>query len=211
MSKTPWSNVATPRILISLDHRNPASCERPAEILKGGAELFLTQGSARDERGRSRPLAVASDGALRLFLFKEEMLDALAEEAWGLGAGAGYGPTRWARTVRSGCSLGAILSAYMRFWLRRPDDYLHHLHAQEPAQFAQLTTTAGLPRATDWLERLAKRFEEAAKAGLARESWRPRPRRWRCGRRCPCSVRFASPSPTSTGRRGRARPGDHRT
>jgi AcrR family transcriptional regulator len=68
--------------------------------------------------------------------------------------------------------LRAILSAYMHFWLRRPDDYriifmrksLRPCTGGDDGQFA---ARDGL------LARLAARFKAAAQAGLARESWLP--------------------------------------
>jgi len=162
--------------VVSLDHRKArgAGCERPAEILKAARELFLQQGVENvTTRQIAARVGISQTALYVYFSSKEEMLDSLAEEAWRSLAHAlatadpedGEGADPVAR-------LRAILSAYMRFWLRRPDDYriifmrksLRPCPNDDDAKFA---TRDGL------LERLAKRFEEAAKAGLARDNWRP--------------------------------------
>jgi AcrR family transcriptional regulator len=176
MSKSAMQSSTRREYVVSLDNRKArgAGCERPAEILKAARELFLQQGVENvTTRQIAARVGISQTALYVYFSSKEEMLDSLAEEAWRSLAHAlatadpedGEGADPVAR-------LRAILSAYMRFWLRRPDDYriifmrksLRPCPNDDDAKFA---TRDGL------LERLAKRFEEAAKAGLARDNWRP--------------------------------------
>ena len=162
--------------VISLDHRKArgAGCERPAEILKAARELFLTQGvETVTTRQIAARVGISQTALYVYFSSKEEMLDALAEEAWiGLAQALAMADPENADSSDPVARLRAILSAYMHFWLRRPDDYriifmrksLRPCPGGDDNRFAARN---GL------IERLAKRFEEAAKAGLARDTWRP--------------------------------------
>ena len=176
MSKNAMPTSPRREYVISLDHRKArgAGCERPAEILKAARELFLTQGvETVTTRQIAARVGISQTALYVYFSSKEEMLDALAEEAWaGLAQALATADPEGPHGSDPVSRLRAILSAYMRFWLRRPDDYriifmrksVRNCPTDDDRRFA---TRDGL------LERLAKRFEEAAKAGLARESWRP--------------------------------------
>ena len=190
--------------VVSLDHRKArgAGCERPAEILKAARELFLTQGVENvTTRQIAARVGISQTALYVYFSSKEEMLDSLAEEAWrGLADALAAADPNDAEGSDPVARLRAILSAYMRFWLRRPDDYriifmrksLRPCSSDDDNRFA---ARDGL------LERLAGRFEEAALAGdWRRISGVQRRPRWPCGRRCPARSRFGSPFPISTGR-----------
>ena len=176
MSKNAMPTSPRREYVISLDHRKArgAGCERPAEILKAARELFLTQGvETVTTRQIAARVGISQTALYVYFSSKEDMLASLAEEAWrGLAAALAAADPEDAERSDPVARLRAILAAYMRFWLRRPDDYriifmrksLRNCPTDDDRRFA---TRDGL------LERLAKRFEEAAKAGLARESWRP--------------------------------------
>jgi AcrR family transcriptional regulator len=162
--------------VVSLENRKArgAGCERPAEILKAARELFLKQGVENvTTRQIAARVGISQTALYVYFSSKEEMLDSLAEEAWrGLAAALAAADPEDAEGSDPVARLRAILSAYMRFWLRRPDDYrlIFMRKSLRPCPIADETrfaTRDGL------LERLAKRFEEAAEAGLARDSWRP--------------------------------------
>jgi len=162
--------------VISLENRKPrgAGCERPAEILKAARELFLTQGVENvTTRQIAARVGISQTALYVYFSSKEEMLDSLAEEAWqGLVDALAAADPKDAEGADPVARLRAILSAYMRFWLRRPDDYriifmrksLRPCSSDDDNRFA---ARDGL------LERLAGRFEEAALAGLATDKWRP--------------------------------------
>ena len=176
MSKNAMPTSPRREYVISLDHRKArgAGCERPAEILKAARELFLTQGvETVTTRQIAARVGISQTALYVYFSSKEDMLASLAEEAWrSLAAALAAADPEDGEGSDPVARLRAILSAYMRFWLRRPDDYriifmrksLRNCPTDDDRQFA---TRDGL------LERLAKRFGEAAKAGLARESWRP--------------------------------------
>jgi AcrR family transcriptional regulator len=176
MSKNAMPTSPRREYVISLDHRKArgAGCERPAEILKAARELFLTQGVENvTTRQIAARVGISQTALYVYFSSKEEMLDSLAEEAWrGLADALAAADPEVAERSDPVARLRAILAAYMRFWLRRPDDYriifmrksLRPCPNEDDSRFA---TRDGL------LERLAKRFEEAAQAGLARDSWRP--------------------------------------
>jgi AcrR family transcriptional regulator len=164
---------ASPRrsYLISLDHRKPrgAGCERPGEILKAARELFLTQGVENvTTRQIAARVGISQTALYVYFSCKEEMLDSLAEDAWRaladvLAAADVADADPFAR-------LRAILAAYMRFWLRRPDDFrvifmrrsLRNWHPDDKDRTVAHDC---------FLERLAERFREAAQAGLTRDAW----------------------------------------
>jgi AcrR family transcriptional regulator len=162
--------------VVSLDHRKArgAGCERPAEILKAARELFLTQGVENvTTRQIAARVGISQTALYVYFSSKEEMLDSLAEEAWrGLADALAAADPQDAEGSDPVSRLRAILGAYMRFWLRRPDDYriifmrksLRNCAGDDVRQFE---TRDGL------LARLAERFAEAAQQGRARESWRP--------------------------------------
>lgn len=176
MSKNAMQVSPRREYVISLDHRKArgAGCERPAEILKAARELFLTQGvESATTRQIAARVGISQTALYVYFSSKEQMLDALAEEAWrGLAAALAAADPNDAEGADPLSRLRAILSAYMRFWLGRPDDYriifmrksVRHCPTDDDTRFA---ARDGL------LERLAKRFAEAAKAGLARDSWIP--------------------------------------
>jgi AcrR family transcriptional regulator len=163
--------------VISLENRKArgAGCERPAEILKAARELFLTQGVENvTTRQIAARVGISQTALYVYFSSKEEMLDSLAEEAWqGLVDALAAADPKDAEGADPVARLRAILSAYMRFWLRRPDDYriifmrksLRPCSSDDDNRFA---ARDGL------LERLAERFEEAALAGLATDKWRPK-------------------------------------
>jgi AcrR family transcriptional regulator len=174
MSKNAMPTSPRREYVISLDHRKArgAGCERPAEILKAARELFLEHGVENvTTRQIAARVGISQTALYVYFSSKEEMLDALAEEAWGglaqaLATADPEGPHGSDPVSR----LRAILSAYMRFWLRRPDDYriIFMRKSLRPSDDdSRFATRDGL------LARLAKRFEEAAQAGLARDSWLP--------------------------------------
>jgi AcrR family transcriptional regulator len=158
--------------VISLEHRKPrgAGCERPAEILKAARELFLTQGVENvTTRQIAARVGISQTALYVYFSSKEEMLDALAEDAWR--ALADVLAAADADDSDPVSHLRAILAAYMRFWLSRPDDFrivfmrksLRNCRSDEKDQVA----------AHDgFVERLTERFAEA-QAGLAREAWNP--------------------------------------
>ena len=176
MSKNAMQTPPRREYVISLDHRKArgAGCERPAEILGAARKLFLEHGVENvTTRQIAARVGISQTALYVYFSSKEEMLESLAEEAWRSLAGAlatadpnvGEGSDPVGR-VR------AILSTYMRFWLRHPDDYriifmrksLRPCPNEDDNRFA---ARDGL------LERLAKRFEEAQQVGLARATWRP--------------------------------------
>ena len=163
--------------VISLENRKArgAGCERPAEILKAARELFLTQGvETVTTRQIAARVGISQTALYVYFSSKEEMLDSLAEEAWrGLAAALAAADPEDAEGSDPVARLRAILSAYMRFWLRRPDDYRLIFMRKILASLAQSPTRRRFATRDGLLERLAKRFEEAAAAGLARDSWRP--------------------------------------
>jgi AcrR family transcriptional regulator len=176
MSKNAMQSPSRREYVISLDHRKArgAGCERPAEILKAARELFLEHGvenvTTRQIAGR---VGISQTALYVYFASKEEMLDSLAEEAWrSLAAALAAADPEGAERSDPVERLRAILSAYMRFWLRRPDDYriifmrksLRPCPSDDDNRFA---TRDGL------LERLANRFEAAALARLVRDNWRP--------------------------------------
>ena len=211
MSKNAMHSSSRREYVISLDHRKArgAGCERPAEILKAARDLFLQQGVENvTTRQIAARVGISQTALYVYFSSKEEMLDALAEEAWrSLAAALATADPEGAEGADPVARLRAILSAYMRFWLRRPDDYriIFMRKSLRPSARGrhEFATRDGL------LERLAKRFEEAANAGLARDYCVPTPRRWRCGRRSgpsPFALRF----PICIGRPRRARQRDDR-
>jgi AcrR family transcriptional regulator len=162
--------------VISLDHRKArgAGCERPGEILKAARELFLTRGAESvTTRQIAARVGISQTALYVYFSSKEQMLDALAEEAWrSLADALAAADPNDAEGSDPVSRLRAILSAYMRFWLRRPDDYriifmrksIRPCPSDDDTRFA---ARDGL------LARLAERFKEAAQAGLARDSWLP--------------------------------------
>jgi len=176
MSKDAMQAPSRREYVISLDHRKArgAGCERPAEILKAARELFLEQGVENvTTRQIAARVGISQTALYVYFSSKEEMLDSLAEEAWrGLAAALAAADPDGAEGADPVERLRAILSAYMRFWLRRPDDYriifmrksLRPCPSDDDNRFV---TRDGL------LERLAKRFEAAALARLVRDNWRP--------------------------------------
>jgi AcrR family transcriptional regulator len=176
MSKNAMQSSPRREYVISLDHRKArgAGCERPAEILKAARELFLQQGVENvTTRQIAARVGISQTALYVYFSSKEQMLDALAEDAWrSLAAALAAADPEDAEGSDPVSRLRAILSAYMRFWLRRPDDYriifmrkaMRPCPSEDDTRFA---TRDGL------LARLAKRFAEAAKAGLARDSWLP--------------------------------------
>jgi len=161
--------------VISLDHRKArgAGCERPAEILKAARQLFLEQGAENvTTRQIAARVGISQTALYVYFSSKEEMLDALAVEAWrALAAALAAADPDEAEGLDPVDRLRAILSAYMRFWLRRPDDYRIIFMRKSlracPSDDNRFATRDGL------LERLAKRFEAAAAARLVRDNWRP--------------------------------------
>ena len=161
--------------VISLENRKRrgAGCERPAEILKAARQLFLEQGAENvTTRQIAARVGISQTALYVYFSSKEEMLDALAEEAWrGLAAALAAADPDEAEGLDPVDRLRAILSAYMRFWLRRPDDYRIIFMRKSlrpcPSDDNRFATRDGL------LERLAKRFEAAAAARLVRDNWRP--------------------------------------
>ncbi len=162
--------------VVSLENRKArgAGCERPAEILKAARELFLTQGVENvTTRQIAARVGISQTALYVYFSSKEQMLDALAEDAWrSLAAALAAADPEAAEGSDPVLRLRAILSAYMRFWLRRPDDYriVFMRKAMRPSPSdddTQFATRDGL------LARLAKRFSEAARAGRARDSWLP--------------------------------------
>jgi len=175
MTKNAMQPLSRREYVISLDHRKArgAGCERPAEILKAARELFLKQGVENvTTRQIAARVGISQTALYVYFSSKEEMLESLAVEAWrSLAHALATADPDDAEGADPVGRLRAILSAYMRFWLRRPDDYriifmrksLRPCPSDDDTRFA---TRDGL------LERLAKRFEEAAKAGLARDAWR---------------------------------------
>jgi AcrR family transcriptional regulator len=174
MSKNAMPTSPRREYVISLDHRKArgAGCERPAEILKAARELFLTQGvETVTTRQIAARVGISQTALYVYFSSKEDMLASLAEEAWrGLAAALAAADPEDAGRSDPVARLRAILSAYMRFWLRRPDDYriIFMRKSLRPSDDdSRFATRDGL------LARLAKRFEEAAKAGLARDSWLP--------------------------------------
>jgi AcrR family transcriptional regulator len=175
MSKKAMSVSPRREYVISLDHRKArgAGCERPAEILKAARELFLQQGVENvTTRQIAARVGISQTALYVYFSSKEEMLDSLAEEAWrGLAAALAAADPRDAEGSGPVARLRAILSAYMRFWLRRPDDYRIIFMRKSvrpcPSDDDRFAARDGL------LARLAERFKEAAQAGLARDSWPP--------------------------------------
>jgi AcrR family transcriptional regulator len=175
MSKNAMQTPPRREYVISLDHRKArgAGCERPAEILKAARELFLEQGVENvTTRQIAARVGISQTALYVYFSSKEEMLDSLAEEAWrGLADALAAADPKDAGGSDPVARLRAILSSYMRFWLRRPDDYRIIFMRKSlrpcPNDDNRFAARDGL------LERLAERFEEAAKSGLARESWRP--------------------------------------
>jgi AcrR family transcriptional regulator len=176
MSKNAMPTSPRREYVISLDHRKArgAGCERPAEILKAARELFLTQGvETVTTRQIAARVGISQTALYVYFSSKEDMLASLAEEAWRSLAAAlaaadpedAEGSDPVAALARDPLRLHALLAA-------PPRRLSHHLHAQvlrncptdDDRRFA---TRDGL------LARLAKRFEEAAQAGLARDSWLP--------------------------------------
>jgi AcrR family transcriptional regulator len=164
---------ASPRrsYLISLDHRKRrgSGCERPAEILKAARELFLNQGVENvTTRQIAARVGISQTALYVYFSSKEDMLDALAEEAWGRLADALDG----ADCAQLGPAerLRAVLAAYMRFWLRNADDFrvifmrkaLRTCHVEAKAD---LKAKVGLR--SDLLDRLAARFREAKRSATA--------------------------------------------
>ncbi len=176
MTKNAMQPLTRREYVISLDHRKArgAGCERPAEILKAARELFLTQGVENvTTRQIAARVGISQTALYVYFSSKEEMLDTLAEEAWrGLADALAAADPKDAEGSDPVARLRAILSAYMRFWLRRPDDYrvifmrksLRPCPSDDDNRFAARD---------DLLARLAERFKEAAQAGLARDSWLP--------------------------------------
>ena len=136
--------------------------------------MFLTQGVENvTTRQIAARVGISQTALYVYFSSKEEMLDLLAEEAWrGLADALAAADPKDAEGSDPVARLRAILSAYMRFWLRRPDDYrvifmckcLRPCPSDDDNRFA---ARDGL------LARLAERFKEAAQAGLARDSRLP--------------------------------------
>jgi len=127
MSKNAMQTPPRREYVISLDHRKArgAGCERPAEILKAARELFLEQGVENvTTRQIAARVGISQTALYVYFSSKEEMLDSLAEEAWrGLADALAAADPKDAGGSDPVARLRAILSSYMRFWLRRPDDY----------------------------------------------------------------------------------------
>ncbi len=176
MTKNAMHDSPRREYVISLVHRKArgAGCERPAEILKAARELFLKQGVENvTTRQIAARVGISQTALYVYFSSKEEMLDAMAEDAWrGLVDALAAADPKDAENSDPVARLRAILAAYMRFWLGRPDDYriifmrksLRPCSSEDNPQFA---VRDGL------LARLAERFAEAARAGLARDNWRP--------------------------------------
>ncbi len=176
MTKNAMHDSPRREYVISLVHRKArgAGCERPAEILKAARELFLKQGVENvTTRQIATRVGISQTALYVYFSSKEEMLDAMAEDAWrGLVDALAAADPKDAENSDPVARLRAILAAYMRFWLGRPDDYriifmrksLRPCSSEDNPQFA---VRDGL------LARLAERFAEAARAGLARDNWRP--------------------------------------
>ena len=204
MTKNAMQPLSRREYVISLDHRKArgAGCERPAEILKAARELFLTQGVENvTTRQIAARVGISQTALYVYFSSKEEMLDALAEEAWrGLAEALAAADPEDAEGLDPVDRLRAILSAYMRFWLRRPDDYriifmrksLRPCPSDDDNRFADARRSAGAAR---------QALRGGGAGGTGREiPGGPRPPRWRCGRRCPVPSRFVWRFPIFTGR-----------
>lgn len=168
---------ASPRraYVISLDHRKPrgAGCERPAEILKAARELFLKQGVENvTTRQIAARVGISQTALYVYFSSKEEMLEALAEDAWrGLAAALAAADTA-GESVDPVERLRAVLAAYMKFWLRHADDF-RIVFMRKTLRMCQNDMKAKLGLRSDLLDRLAARFKEAVEAGAAKNSQRP--------------------------------------
>jgi len=167
---------ASPRraYVISLDHRKPRGLgrERPAEILKAARELFLQQGVENvTTRQIAARVGISQTALYVYFSSKEEMLDAIAEEAWrGLADALDAADSPDLGPV---ARLRSILSAYMRFWLRNADDFRvifmrKALRTCRAAAEAKADMKAKLGLRSDLLDRLAARFHDAARIGTAK-------------------------------------------
>ncbi len=188
--------------LISLDHRKPrgSGCERPAEILKAARELFLKQGVENvTTRQIAARVGISQTALYVYFASKEEMLDALAEDAWrGLSAALAAADPDDDAAADPIARLRAVLSAYMGFWLRHADDFRIVFMRKTLRACQQVDAKAKSNLGRVLLDRLAARFA-AARGGRGETPCVPSRRRWRCGRRPRARLRSASPFPISIG------------
>ena len=101
------------------------------------------------------------------FATRDEMLDALAEEAWvGLSDALDVVARIDDAPAEPGLRLRALLAAFMRYWLRHADDFR--------VVFMRRAMRAGSQELADspgrkLLERLAERVKAGVKAGSVRE------------------------------------------
>ena len=177
MTKNAMHNSPRREYVISLVHRKArgAGCERPAEILKAARELFLKQGVENvTTRQIAARVGISQTALYVYFSSKEEMLDAMAEDAWrGLvDALAGRRP-QGRRKFRPGCALARdpLPLTCASGWA--VPTTIASSSCANPCVLAQVSDNPQFAVRDGLLARLAERFAEAARAGLARDNWRP--------------------------------------
>ena len=100
------------------------------------------------------------------FASKEEMLDALARDAWcGLAEAIAAADFDDGAEMDAAARLRGLLAAYMRFWLRHADDF-RVIFMRRALRAGLSETGCGLAARDSLLARLAEQFREAAQAGL---------------------------------------------
>lgn len=155
--------------VISLAHRKPrgAGCERPAEILKAARELFLKQGVDNvTTRQIAARVGISQTALYVYFASKEEMLDALAKDAWlSLAEALAAADCDAGATADPLGRLRGLLAAYMRFWLRHADDF-RVIFMRRALRAGSSETGCGLAARDSLLARLAECFKQAAQMGL---------------------------------------------
>ena len=162
--------------VVSLAHRKArgAGCERPAEILKAARELFLQQGVDNvTTRQIAARVGISQTALYVYFASKEEMLDALAKDAWlGLADALAAAEFDAGAETDPATRLRGLLAAYMRFWLRHADDF-RIIFMRRALRSGLGETGCGLAARDSLLSRLAELFREAAQAGLVTKTCTP--------------------------------------
>lgn len=158
--------------VVSLDNRKRRGSghERRAEILEAARKLFIERGVENvTTRQIAAEVGVSQTALFLYFASREQMLDALAEEAWaGMREALDAAARREDAPPDPALRLRATLAAFMRYWLGHADDF-RIVFMRRAMQPRPDEPTGGESSGRKLLARLVERVEAGVKAGSLRE------------------------------------------